>query len=283
MKKIFAILLASMLLFPCGMDAKKVGKDAPELTVMSYNIRLGVAKDGTNSWQYRCPATIELIEELKPDVFGVQEAMDFQVAFIKEFTKGYKTVGVGREDGKSGGEHMNIFWNTKTVQLIRWGTFWLSETPEVPSMGWDAACMRTATWALMKDKRTGRKFYFVNTHLDHEGREARKNGLRLIVDSIDRINPEGYPMVLTGDFNVKPNNPALEILDARMQSTRKIAPKSDSRNTFNGWNIAKTDMVIDYIYVSGFSDCPEYRTVTEKYADKPFVSDHYPIISRLVF
>ena len=104
-------------------------------------------------------------------------------------------------------------------------TFWLSETPEKPSMGWDAACFRTATWALMKDKKTGKKFYFVNTHLDHKGKEAQKNGLKLIVDRIAQINPDGYPMVLTGDFNITPDNKALTDLDAKMQSARKIAEK----------------------------------------------------------
>lgn len=284
MKQIALSLLAAFLLLTLDADARKKGAEEPEeLKVMSYNVRMGTAKDGTNSWQYRCPATIEMIKAQKPDVFGVQEAFDFQIAFMTEFTEGYKTVGVGRDDGKAKGEQMNIFWNTRTVKMIKWGTFWLSETPEVPSKGWDARCRRTATWALMKDKRSGKKFYFVNTHLDHKGVEARKNGLQLIVDRIGSINPEGYPMVLTGDFNVKPTDPALVNLDAKMQCTRKIAEKTDDLNTFNGWSKARTDAVIDYIYVSGFSACPEYKTVTEKYADKPFVSDHYPIISRLVF
>ena len=224
-----------------------------------------------------------MLNAQKPDVFGVQEAHDFQIAFIEEFARDYKSVGVGREDGKKEGEHMSIFWNKKRVKLLKWGTFWLSETPDKPSKGWDAACFRTATWALMKDRKTGRKFYFVNTHLDHVGIQAQKNGLQLIVDRIDSINPEGYPMVLTGDFNIKPTNPALVNLDARMQSTRKIADKTDNRNTFNGWSTAKTDKIIDYIYISGFSGCPEYRTVTEKYADKAFVSDHYPVYARLIF
>ena len=280
MKKLFIIILALIAPFSLAFAAEKGPK---ELKVMSYNIRLGVGKDGTNSWQYRAPATIAMLEAQKPDVFGVQEAYGFQIAFIEEYCKNFKSVGVGREDGKKKGEYMSIFWNKKTVSLLKWGTFWLSETPEKPSKGWDADCIRTATWALMKDKKTGKKFYFVNTHLDHKGAEAQKNGLKLIVDRIASINPQGYPMVLTGDFNIKPNNPALTDLDKIMHSTRKIASKTDSRNTFNGWSVKETDMIIDYIYVSGFSECPEYRTVTEKYVERPFVSDHYPVVSRLIF
>ena len=135
----------------------------------------------------------------------------------------------------------------------------------------------------MKDKKTGKKFYFVNTHLDHKGKEAQKNGLKLIVDRIESINPKGYPMILTGDFNIKPDNAALIGLDSRMQSTRKIAADTDNHNTFNGWSVKPTDSVIDYIYISGFSSCPQYRTVTEKYAERPFVSDHYPIFARVIF
>ena len=254
-----------------------------EIKVMSYNIRYGEGSDGTNSWQYRAPLTIEMLEDQAPDIFGVQEALGNQIDFILEFTDGYECVGVGRDDGKKEGEHMSVFWNKKKIKLLKWGTFWLSETPSEPSKGWDAACFRTATWTLMRDKKTGNKFFFVNTHLDHVGKEARKNGLALIVDKIAELNPEGFPMVLTGDFNIKPNDPALKDLDTRMESVRKIAAKTDNHHTYNGWGRASKDSVIDYIYVSGFSACPEYQTITKKYSGRTFVSDHYPIISRLVF
>ena len=282
MKKLAIILLAAMLL-PLSIDAKKKSDKGYDLKVMSYNIRMGIAKDGTNSWEFRYPATAMMIEDQQPDVFGVQEAFEFQIRFIEDNCTGYEAVGVGRDDGKSKGEFMSIFWNKNTVKMLKWGTFWLSETPEKPSKGWDAHCRRTATWALMKDKRTGKKFYFVNTHLDHRGKEAQKNGLALIVSRIDDINPKGYPMVLTGDFNIKPNNPALVDLDKIMDSTRKIAEKTDNHHTFNGWSNAKTDSVIDYIYVQGFSKCIEYQTVIKEYADRKFISDHYPIYATLVF
>lgn len=274
------VVVAALLLLPQLVVAED---PVSELKVMSYNIRLGSANDGTNSWAYRCPATIEMIEDQKPDVMGLQEALMDQVLLVKEFTKDYEYVGVGRDNGKKEGEFMAIFYNKKAVKLLKWGTFWLSETPDEPSLGWDAECKRTATWALMKDKRTGKHFYFVNTHLDHVGVEARKNGLKLIVDRIQEINPEGYPMVLTGDFNIKPYAAELKELDSRMQSARKVAHKTDSHQTFNDWGKAKSDMIIDYIYISGFSECVEYQTVTQKYSDRKFISDHYPISARLIF
>ena len=277
-KRVF--ILAAALLMSLPLLQAKGDEGSENLKVMSYNIRLGSGKDGTNSWALRYTATEEMLKDQKPDVFGVQEALDYQVHYIEDMC-GYESVGVGREDGKKEGEHMSIFWNKKTVSMLKWGTFWLSETPQKPSKGWDAACFRTATWALMKDKKTGKKFYFVNTHLDHEGKEAQKNGLKLIVEKIAEMNPEGLPMVLTGDFNIEPSNPALADLDARMQSTRKIAEKTDDQTTYNGWG--KSSMMIDYIYVSGFSSCPEYQTVTKRYADRKFISDHYPICATLIF
>ena len=274
-KKIFMLATAMIMSLPLLQAQESEG-----LKVMSYNIRLGSAQDGTNSWALRYTATGKMLEDQKPDVFGVQEALEYQVRYIEEMC-GYESVGVGRENGKKEGEHMSIFWNKKTVSMLKWGTFWLSDTPEKPSKGWDAECFRTATWALMKDKKTGKKFYFVNTHLDHKGTEAQKNGLMLIVDRIAEINPDGLPMVLTGDFNIEPKNPALKDLDARMQSARNIAEKTDDHATYNGWG--KSSTMIDYIYVSGFSSCPEYQTVTKRYEDRKFISDHYPIFARLIF
>ena len=274
-KKIFMLAAAMIMSLPLLQAQESEG-----LKVMSYNIRLGSAQDGTNSWALRYTATGKMLEDQRPDVFGVQEALEYQVRYIEEMC-GYESVGVGRENGKKEGEHMSIFWNKKAVSMLKWGTFWLSETPEKPSKGWDAECFRTATWALMKDKKTGKKFYFVNTHLDHKGTEAQKNGLKLIVDRIAEINPDGLPMVLTGDFNIEPKNPALKDLDARMQSARNIAEKTDDHATYNGWG--KSSTMIDYIYVSGFSSCPEYQTVTKRYEDRKFISDHYPIFARLIF
>lgn len=272
-KTVITILVALLTVSAFGADTLKV---------MSYNIRLGKADDGTNSWKYRYPASAMMLDDQKPDIFGVQEAYDYQVKYLTEFPGFYKSVGVGREDGKHKGEHMSIFYNKKTIQLLKWGTFWLSETPEKPSFGWDAKCMRTATWALLKDKKSGKKFYYVNTHLDHVGKEARKNGLALIVDRIDSINPKGLPMVLTGDFNVTPDNLCLEGLNKKMESAREVAEKTDHLATFNGWGKMKEE-IIDYIYIKGFSACPSYQTVRKEYDGRKFISDHYPITATVVF
>ena len=272
MKKTFLILLSLLAIVPALAQNK--------LTVMSYNIRYGDADDGTNSWQFRYAATLAMLEDQKPDVFGVQEALDYQVKFISEYTP-YKNVGVGRDDGKKKGEHMSIFYNKKTVSLIKWGTFWLSETPDVPSKGWDAACYRTATWALLKDKRSGKKFYFVNTHLDHVGWEARRKGLALIVDRIDAMNPQGLPMVLTGDFNMTADREEFQDLKERMQDAREVAPVTDNGPTWHNWGKA-SGAPIDFIFIKGFT-AERFEAVRKPYLERNFVSDHYPVKAVLTF
>lgn len=274
MKRFLIILSAALCIAPSAF-AKKT--DDAKLVVMSYNIRLAdTKKDGTNHWSFRYQATFDMIADQKPDVVGMQEVCPVQKMMLDEELKGYKGVGVGRDDGKKKGEAMCIYYNKKKVSIIKWGTFWLSETPEVPSKGWNAACRRTATWALMKDKTTGKKFWFVNTHLDHKSSEAKREGLNLICERIAKINPQGYPMVLTGDFNLRPEDPCLKALDGKMVSARAVAASTDNRATFHGWGKKFTD-VIDYIYISGFSACDKFEVVTKGYADRTFISDHYPI------
>lgn len=278
MKKTVLTLIAVLCVLPA---VAKSPQGLQKLTVMSYNIRYAGAKDGTNSWQYRCPATIYMLNEQKPDIFGVQEAFDHQVLFITENLRDYKSYGVGRDNGKSEGEHMAIFYNKKHISLLKKGTFWLSETPDKPSKGWDAACQRTATWALMKDKRSGKKFYFINTHLDHVGNIARREGLKLIVSRIEEMNSDGYPVVLTGDFNVTPDSTSLRELNEKMNCCRIHALTTDNSGTFNGWG--RTSSVIDYIYSSGFRECQEFKVITKKYSEIPFISDHFPVMATLIF
>jgi endonuclease/exonuclease/phosphatase family metal-dependent hydrolase len=280
MKKILFAILSIALILPTANSCKK---NEQTLKVISYNIRVGSAPDGENHWDKRKTATPAMIEDQKPDIFGLQEALKMQLDYIEENCPDYDHVGVHRDDGKEKGEVMAIFWNTKTQEMIKWGNFWLSETPEVPSKGWDAACFRTATWALLKDKRYKKFYYYVNTHLDHIGQEARAKGLSLIVDRIDDINPEGYPMILTGDFNVELGDPCLQSLVGRMESVRDIAPVTDSLITYNGWGDTDRSSAIDYIYESGFKAAPSFETITKTYKDVPFISDHYPVAAVLVF
>lgn len=280
--KIFTpILCAAVLLSSVTFEAAAKKSLQDEVKVISYNIRVINSKDGENEWKYRAAASPAMIKDYAPDIFGLQEAMPGHLEYLNKALPKYASVGVGREDGVSKGEHMSIYYNTKTIRLEKWGTYWLSETPDVPSKGWDAACKRTATWALLTVKSTGKQFYYVNTHLDHRGAVAQQKGLDLIVSRIAEMNQEGLPMILTGDFNVETDSPVLAELNTRMLDARKTAEKTDSRATFNGWG--SRAIVIDFIYYSGFGSCPEYETIVRQYEGVPYISDHYPIMARLKF
>ena len=273
-------MICALLLAPAMAFAKAPAAPA-KLTVMSYNIRLGSADDGTNSWRYRYPASAMMVLDQKPDVLGLQEALDYQVDYLREYVDGYRIVGVGRDDGRKAGECMGIMYNTKTVKLLSWGTFWLSETPSKPTLGWDAACKRTATWAMMKTKKGGHKFLMVNTHLDHVGKEARIKGMALILERIKELNPDGLPVVLTGDFNSTSEDETLLQAGIRMKNARDVAVKTDRSATYNGWG--KASAVIDHVFYTGFSSCPVFEVVHKPYAERTFISDHHPIKAILVF
>ncbi|MGN1212297.1 MAG: endonuclease/exonuclease/phosphatase family protein [Candidatus Cryptobacteroides sp.] len=291
LKRLLFFAAALVLAISCAKQPET------ELKVISYNIRLASANDGENNWENRRPASIAMLQEQDPDIFGLQEALGRQVKYLSENLPKYKSVGVGRDDGALKGERMTIFYDTTRVALLDWGTYWLSETPDVPSFGWGAACRRTATWTKLHHISTGKDFFYVNTHLDHVSAEARKNGLALIVREIEKMNPDGYPMLLTGDFNIPPASDNLVELDKIMTSARKGAIDSDGKGSFNGWGkygnsdsaptwdgpVETSPMLIDYIYYSSFSKCLKFRVLDGEYAGVKYISDHYPVMAEFRF
>ena len=267
-------LIFTSLLLLCA-----AGLGAQTITVMSYNMRYGKAKDYGNSWEYRCQATPAMLKDQAPDVFGVQECYDLQAEFILKTCPKYKGYGIPRSQKSP--ERTEVFWNKWKFKALDMGTFWLSETPEVESKGWDGRHSRTATWVVLKMRKGGKKFIFVNTHLDHRGKEARRQGLALIEKKIAEINPGNLPWVLTGDFNIKDDNELILDFNKRMNNARLTAEdRRDDSNTFHGFGKYGDDgkrRVIDYIYYAGFSKCNVYETVRQSYAGVPYISDHYPI------
>ena len=280
MKKTY-LLTAIISLMAAVLCVSSCSGKYSTLKVVSYNIRMGTANDGDNSWDLRKEASVAMIEEQQPDIFGLQEAFDFQRKYLEENCPQYGAIGVGRDDGVLEGEQMSIVSNKEKFKLKDWGTYWLSDTPDEVSFGWDAACRRTATWCLLESKDGKRHFYYVNTHLDHVGADARRNGLALIVERIAKMNKEGWPMVLTGDFNVQPDDPCLQSLEGKMLSARVTARTTDDKGSYNAWG--KESKPIDYIYYSGFANALSFETLDRQYAGKPFISDHYPVVAVLKF
>lgn len=248
---------------------------ANQIKVISFNVRTSTGDKGTtNAWELRKKAIPPMFAKENPTVFGVQEAREEQMSFLKSQVSGYEGIGVGRDDGKTAGETMGIFYKTSDVDLVNWGTFWLSETPDVPSKGWDAKYYRTATWAVFTHKPSGVTFMYVNTHLDNAGKLARENGLLLIKDKILELNTGNWPVILTADFNSTTDDPIFDSVKALMTDARTACPITDKLGSYNGWG--QSNSVIDHIFYRGFKGV-RFRTVTDVYEGVQYMSDHYPV------
>lgn len=274
------ILLTALLCFSCRNDRPTASEAA--LKVISYNVRYTgePATDGENHWDYRRHASINMVREERPALIGTQEVLAGQLEFLRENLPEYEAVGVGRDDGISAGEHMAIFYRKEAVEMIDWGTFWLSETPEKPTMGWDAACHRTCTWARLRDKASGKEFALMNTHLDHIGKVAREQSIRLLMQRMAELVGADTPVVMTGDFNSTTDQEIYSPLKASMQDAREVATRSDRRSTFNGWG--RGSGVIDHIFVRG-AKVDRFEVLCDKNYGAPYISDHYPVAAEIRF
>ena len=258
-------------------------KPKNEIKVISFNVYVSNS-DEANNWGQRKQAAINMINEEQPTIFGLQEATLHQMQYLTSNLEKYGWVGVGREDGISAGEHMAIFYLKSEIELLDSGTFWLSETPDEPSIGWDAAYKRTCTWTKLKMKKTGVEFAYLNSHLDHVGKEAQRNGLALIVERCAEIAPKGTTVFFTADFNASTDDAIFEPLKADMLDARETAPETDRRATYNGLNaenINNPALVIDHIFYRG-AEAHTFK-VLDKYYGAPFISDHYPVVMTATF
>ncbi len=282
MKKLIYLLLPS-LLFISSCKTKPL-----ELNVMTLNIRLDVPSDSLNSWQYRKDNAAEMVRMNDVDILGMQEVLLNQMNDLKERLPQYTAIGVGREDGADKGEFSPIFYKKDRFSAIESGTFWVSETPEVAgSKGWDASYIRVATWAILKEKATGKEIFAINTHLDNDGLVARKEGGNLLLKKAEELG-KGLPIVLTGDFNDTPQSEAIKnITDAsktnHLLDSKTIALKTLGTNwTFHNFGrLAESERpLIDYIFVSKQIKVQDYVVLPDT-LNGTFVSDHKPVLSKI--
>lgn len=258
---------------------------AQDLKVMTYNIRLSLESDKENAWTERKPDVLKLLSYYQPDFFGVQEAVPQQMTDIKAGLKNYNFVGVGRDDGKNSGEYSAIFYDSEKLKVLESGTFWLSETPEKPSKGWDAAYNRICTFALFQLKKGGKKFWAFNVHFDHVGNVARKNSADLILKKINALNIKKFPVVLTGDFNLTDETEPIKIISNKMNDSfyHSKKPHYGPIGTFTAFDINTIPKDrIDYIFTQKFT-VENIRTINDRRENLLYPSDHFPVIATLNF
>lgn len=252
-------------------------KDPEGLKLMSFNIRYQTDKDtGDQNWTKRRTAIWEMVNLRKPDIMGLQECWKSQRDDILRGCTDYGYIGVGRDDGKEGGEMVPIFYRKSEITIEQWGTFWLSETPDVPSKDWDSGCNRCATWAKILIKSSGKRIFYVNTHLDHV--TARAEQMEVLERKMEEINTWNLPAFLTADFNERDDSHLFDHVQTYMYNARKTAPITDNVKTYNSWGKTGSASIIDIIFYSkDGATALKYRTVTESYKGIAFISDHYPI------
>lgn len=260
------------------------GAPVYELDVMSFNIRYGTARDGDNAWPLRADLVIGVIDSLQPHVVGLQEALRFQLDEMAAGLEGYAEIGVGRDDGDTLGEYAAILYRTDRLHPTEAGTFWFSDTPEIPgSMSWGNSSTRICTWAAFEDLATGARFTFYNVHLDHESQPSRERSVELLVERI-RVRDADGPVVVTGDFNTAEDNPALIPLREALgyaDPFRALHPEAPYIGTFSAFRGDSTGAKIDYVFVSDAWDVRDARIVRDRPGGRD-PSDHFPVTARLV-
>ena len=252
-------------------------------TIISYNIRYDNNWDVENSWKIRRKKISQILIQYSPSIVGIQEGLLNQVQYIDSSLINYDYVGVGRDDGKEKGEFCAIYFDTTRYVLLKNSTFWLSETPDTISVGWDAALERICTYGLFKDRITRKAFWVFNTHFDHIGIIAREKSSELILKRINKINRQSLPVILMGDFNSIPNSPPVkeiitELSDALQISLEKL---QGPRGTFNGFNEdLPIEQRIDYIFTNKLKVL-SYTHINDRLDNNRHISDHLPVMIKI--
>ncbi len=253
-----------------------------EIIAMSYNVRYNNPADGINAWQNRKDWVKELVSFYDTDILCVQEALKEQVDYLQTGNT-FAVVGVGRDDGRQAGEYTAILYNKVRFLKKDSGTFWLSDTPDRPSKGWDAQIVRICTWVKLYDLHTKENFYVFNTHYDHVGIQAREKSSELIIQKINEI-AGNLPVILTGDLNTSPATLPITVLKSALNDSREIsrAEPYGPEGTFNAFNFnAELTNRIDYIFVSSQVDVLKYAVLTDS-KNQRYPSDHLPVLVRLL-
>lgn len=285
----------NLLIFLCLL-LPALGLRAQTFTLATYNIRVdnkGDDKAG-DGWKQRNPYVAKLIRFHGFDIFGTEEGLYHQLQDLKAQLPGYQYIGVGRDDGKQGGEHSAIFYNTDKFDLIESGNFWLSPTPDRPGKGWDAACVRICTWGVFRLKHTKFKFVYYNLHMDHVGVTARAESAKMIMERI-RADKHHLPAVLSGDFNIDQDNDGFKLIDQSglLSDAWRIAKfRYINMGTFNGFHpegLSQGER-IDHIFLTKEFTVEKYGELTDVYRSESIgadgkvkavartPSDHFPVM-----
>lgn len=271
--------------------------EAKPLRAMSFNIRVdfhyGEANDKPNAWNskggvHRRDLVMRTIADFDPDLLGVQEALAHQAEAISKTLPEFGSYGIGRDDGKLAGEQCAVYFRKSRFKLLDSGTFWLSETPDVPGgLCLDAACSRIASWVRLQDLPSDRPLLVINTHWDHVGEKARQFSAMLIRQRLSDL-ADGAGVIVMGDLNTPEDSPAIKTLLGGEQavpklidSYRTIVPEQAvNEATFHGYKTPTKGRRIDYLFHTEGLKTNEAAIVRDPKTTR-WPSDHYPVTAVL--
>jgi len=267
-------LSLSLLCFACT---------AQEYNCMTYNIRYDNPEDGIHNWHERKEEVLSFLNKSNPDILGIQEGLENQVTYLEEHLESHNYVGVGRNDGKTEGEYTALYYNASKFEVIASETFWLSTTPRVVSVGWDAALPRICTWARLRDLSTGQEIMVFNTHFDHRGKKARRKAVKLIYRKVVEINTEQLPTVVMGDLNLTPDTKSIRYLQRKFTDPLQTATQlGGPKGTSSGFEAGDSSgRRIDYIFVSKFKASSYQHLDPRRRGTTHNLSDHLPVMAKL--
>lgn len=257
------------------------------IRVMSYNMRCKTSnKNEQDVWENRRDTAIARIKNNNPDLLGTQELQIEQKAWvIEQLGDTYSCIGVARDTllGVEMGEGSYIFYKTALFDVLDSGTEWLSETPNVRSYGWDAYCRRVVSYATLRHKESGQTLTYYNTHLDHKGKNAIKNGNAQILAHIEN---ENLPCIYTGDLNFNEKNANYSVITAQLNDSKYVAQTSCGGVTYTAYNMKvfndiNAGLAIDHCFVTKDIFVKSYKVDNELINDM-FGSDHFPIVIDMV-
>jgi endonuclease/exonuclease/phosphatase family metal-dependent hydrolase len=268
---------------PCCANSRN---DLPQsLRLVSYNVRVDTPQDGVNDWRHRRDDVAALIGFYAPDIAGIQEVLPHQLADLKARLTEYEFVGIGRDGTSDEGEWAPLAFRADRFELVDYGVFWLSRTPEVSSIGWDAAFPRMATWAHLVDRRTKHRFLAINTHWDHVGITARLESGHMIRDWVVANKGPCEPVFLLGDMNAISEEESYLALvspgDGALTDTVTVtqSPPFGPRGSFNGFDVGSAaEEAIDHILFAGNVSVIRHGIITQQWAGR-LPSDHYPVLA----
>ena len=277
---------------------------AQELSVCTYNVRYKNSSDteAGNGWNTRRTYLINLVNFHQPDLLGVQEAVSSQMNDMANGLKGYAYIGVGRNDGATGGEYSAIFYRTESMVLLDHGDFWLSDTPYkaskgFPSKGGSTSYYRICTWGKFFHRPTGTVIYHFNTHLDLD-ETNRQQSYYLIKQKIQEIASTTAPVIVSGDYNAVQSGGAYKLFynsgflyDCYTRAKQKFITNGTCPG-FNAGNYS-TDSGelrrIDHIFITRVFNVEHYGVLnpcyystsgTATYNERAY-SDHSPVFAKL--